>query len=104
MEWQKKKKVLPDGERRSIRIFLSRESQCRQFSVALRLPDACGLHGLDYRRDEPNVYCMRLYRINVNRYACVSCSSFKPLMGAAWRGMHMSPREGGAASHPTGGG
>ena len=72
----------PDGERRSIRIFLSRESQCRRFSVGWRLPDACGLDGLVYRRNEPNVYCMPLYRINVNRYAYVSCSSFKPLVGA----------------------
>ena len=40
-----------------------------------------------------NTVLIRLYRIKVNGYAYVSCSSFKPLVGAAWRGMHMSRRK-----------
>jgi hypothetical protein len=48
------------------------------------------LRGLGYRRDGPNIIWIRLYQINVNKYVYVSCSYFKPLVGAVWRGIQMS--------------
>lgn len=50
----------------------------------------CGLNRLVCSEDKSYNFLVCLYHINVNRYFYVSCSSLKPLVGAAWREMQVS--------------